>query len=69
MMNEKKYLYRGKVLEVRQTLSDLKYGVILNSFGTYSWMKNKSIGRYKEREEAQAALDAFAAVRGLEEYA
>ena len=68
-MDGKKYLYRGKVLEVRQKLSDLKYGIILNSFGTYRWMKNKSIGSYREEEEAQAALDEFAAKLGLEECA
>ena len=67
-MSERKYLYRNKVLEIRQTFSDLKYGVIANSFGTYRWMKNSDIGRYETEEEAQAALDAFAKKHDLEVY-
>ena len=71
MLKEKRYLYRGRVLSVQQTQTDLKYGVISSDrdkghFGSeyYRWVK--SFGKYASREEAQAALDAFAADRGLE---
>ena len=76
MLRGKKYLYRGRILSVQQTLTDLKFGVISSDrdkghFGSeyYRWLKNKEISRYQSREEAQAALDAVAASRCLEEYA
>lgn len=63
----KDYLYRGRVLSVWQTQSDLQFGVISSDplkggFGSdhYRWVRNRDLGRYKSREEAQAALDAFA---------
>lgn len=66
-MDGKKYLYRGRILSVQQTLSDLLFGVISSDplqygFGSdhYRWVKNRDLGRYKTEEEAQAALDAFA---------
>ena len=65
------YLYRGRVLSVQQTFSDLKFGVIscppraIATSANYRWVKNSSLGRYSTREEAQTALDAFAKSRKL----
>ena len=71
-MNGTSYLYKGRILSVQQTLSDLLFGVISSDplmvgFGSdhYRWVKNSSLGRYGSREEAQAALDAFAKSRKL----
>ena len=72
-MDGNTYLYRGKILSVQQTLSDLLFGVISSDplkggYGSdhYRWVKNRDLGRYKNREEAQAALDAFAAKHRLQ---
>lgn len=70
-MDGTKYLYKGRVLSVQQTFSDLKYGIIscpprsIATSANYRWVKNSSLGRYDSREEAQAALDAFARSRKL----
>ena len=69
-LEERKYEYRGRVLCVWQFLSDLTYGVVsfeTQAISSYRAVRNKDLGRYKDRDAAQAALDAFAAKKGLKE--
>ena len=67
---KRKYEYRGRVLCVWQFLSDRTYGVVsfdTQAISSYRSVRNKDLGRYKDRDAAQAALDAFAAKKGLKE--
>ena len=69
-LESRKYEYRGRVLSVWQFLSDLTYGVVsidTQKISSYRALKNKDLKRYKDRDAAQAALDAFAAKKGLKE--
>lgn len=71
-LKERKYEYRERVLCVWQFLSDLTYGVVSKSadaqaISSYRAVRNRDLSRYKDRDAAQAALDAFAAKRGLKE--
>lgn len=69
-LESRKYEYRGRILRVWQFLSDLTYGVVsidTQKISFYRALKNKDLKRYKDCDEAQAALDAFAAKKGLKE--
>lgn len=69
-LSEKRYLYRGRVLQVWQYMSDLKYGIVSSDAKIVSPRRpvmNKDLGRYDDHDEAQAALDAFAKKKGLSE--
>lgn len=69
-LESRKYEYRGRILRVWQFLSDLTYGVVsvdTHAVSSYRAVKSKYLQRYSERGEAQAALDTFAAKKGLKE--
>ena len=70
-LEERKYEYHGRVLCVWQFLSDLTYGVVsidTQKISSYRALKNKDLKRYKDCDEAQAALDGstpLPLIRGL----
>lgn len=69
-LESRKYEYRGRVLRVWRFMRDLSYGVAsfdTQAISSYRAVRNKDLKRYKDRDEAQAALDAFAAKKGLKE--
>lgn len=69
-LEKREYEYRGRVLRVWRFMSDLTYGVVsvdTHAVSSYRAVRNKDLGRYEDRGAAQAALDAFAAKKGLKE--